>query len=141
MSKARKSAPGVVKKPHVNDEWEIVEEQLVHVELSGGIFQDDLSRSSDQGSAPFSKFVGLDTAEPFVQLGNQIFVGKYVDSVGTSLFFADDDAPRPVEENDPVFNAKAPVTKLKFECKTDKKLVLQRVFLQEKDAAVANASS
>ena len=50
-------------------EWETDEEgedQLVLVELFG-TFTDDLVKDTDLGA----KFIGLDTARPMVQLGNQ----------------------------------------------------------------------
>jgi hypothetical protein len=48
-----------------DDEWEVVDELLIHVDLAGNI---------DSGSAHHAnaKFVGLDTDNPIVQIGNQV---------------------------------------------------------------------
>ena len=107
-------------------EWETdEEEQLLQVELSG-FFQDDLSKNPSLGA----KFIGLDTKEPVVQLGSQVFAGKYTETVGTSVFFkvseGDDDVV-----DDPVFSGKA-AGSLEYICKTGRKLTLKRVFLNER---------
>lgn len=110
-----------------DDGWETEEEELVHVELSG-IFQDDLRRDPDL----VCKFIGLDREEPLVQLGNQIFSGRFEDTVGTSVFFkqgviSDEEAAK----KDPVFDRSSD-NKIDYLCKTDTKLVLKRVFLNAK---------
>ena len=106
-------------------EWETDEEELVHVELSG-IFQDDILRKPEV----ITKFVGLDSQEPIVQLGNQVFAGKYTEVVGTSVFFQVEDVTEE-DEVDPVFG-KPSDQKLNYLCKSGKKLVLKRVFLNKK---------
>ena len=125
MSEAKNKSEEIL-----DDDWEVVEEQLVHVELSGGIFQDDLK--SDPGIA--TKFVGLDTEQPVVQLGNQVFAGRFEDTIGTSVFFKRE--PVTAEEaarRDPVFDREAE-TKVEYVCKTSKKLVLKRIFLNAKSS-------
>ena len=49
-----------------DEEGEVEGQQLVLVELFG-TFTDDLIKDTDLGA----KFIGLDTARPMVQLGNQ----------------------------------------------------------------------
>lgn len=90
-------------------EWELVSEDLVHVELSG-IFQEDL-KQVQQGNVPV-KWVGLDTDQPIVQIGGQVFAGHHESTVGTSVILN--------QEGD-------------YVCKTDKKLVFKRVFLKPKE--------
>lgn len=120
-----------------SDSWETDEEQLVHVQLSG-IFQDDLAGNP----ALLTKFVGLDSAAPVVQIGNQVFAGQYENTLGTSVFFkaksddandGDDEAESEDKEEDPVFSPR-PQNKIEFVHKTDRKLVLKRVFLNKKKA-------
>ncbi len=110
-----------------DDGWETDEEQLVQVELSG-FFQEDLRNNLAAGHA---KFVGLDTDQPIVQLGNQIFAGKYTETVGTSVFFKASDQEE-AAAGDPVFSNKSSEP-LEFLCQTDRKLQLKRVFLSKRD--------
>jgi hypothetical protein len=51
-----------------DDEWEVVDELLVHVDLAG-IIQG--STTSD-GQQLNTKFIGLDTDRPIVQIGSQV---------------------------------------------------------------------
>ncbi len=126
--------------------WETEEEELVHVELSG-TFQDDIGRQP----GILTKLVGLDTERPIVQIGgqvrdlhfftsvvlyetscslSQVFEGKYVQSAGTSVFLRPSD--RDTEGADQVFD-KLPSKQVEYLCKTDKKLVLKRVFLNRRE--------
>ena len=57
-----------VDKDDDNDEWEVVDELLVHVDLAG-IIQG--STTSD-GQQLNTKFIGLDTDRPIVQIGSQV---------------------------------------------------------------------
>lgn len=115
------------------DDWETDDEQLVHVELSG-IFQDDLKKNPEL----LTKFVGIETDQPIVQLGNQVFAGKYEDVVGTTVFFksvpvnSEEQDPDDPNNPDPVFDSVGD-SKVEYFCKTEKKLLLKRVFLNKKD--------
>lgn len=112
-----------------DSEWETDEEeeeqQLLQVELSG-FFQDELGKNPNLEA----KFIGLDTTQPIVQLGGQVFAGKYTETVGTSAFFKatgyDDEVV-----DDPVFSRK-PAQSLEYLCQTGRKLALKRVFLNER---------
>lgn len=112
-----------------DDDWETDDEQLVHVQLSG-IFQDDLGRDP----SILTRFVGLDTARPIVQIGDQVFEGKYSHIVGTSVFLRT--AARDPERVDPVFD-RLPSKRVEYLCKTNKKLTLKRVFLKRKQTEQA----
>jgi general transcription factor 3C polypeptide 6 len=113
-----------------SDGWETEEEQLVQVELSG-FFQDDLSKNPKL----HTKFVGLDTEQPVIQLGNQVFAGKYTETIGTTVYFkASRTDSDDVDKADPVFDNK-PTEPVEYFCKTDRKLLLKRVFLGSKDTA------
>ena len=59
---------GAVTKDDSSDEWEVVDELLVHVELSG-IAQ---GGSAADGLRQNYKFIGLDTDRPIVQIGSQV---------------------------------------------------------------------
>lgn len=113
-----------------DSDWETDEEQLVHVHLAG-VFQDNDSKKFAPEEA---KFIGLDTQEPLVQIGNQVFAGKYQQVLGTSVFFkrkSDEDLND--DQEDPVFDT-LPKSELDYLAKTGKKLILKRVFIKEKPA-------
>ena len=78
------------------------------------------------------KFVEIASSQPVVQIGNQVFVGEYRDTVGTSSFFT---AAPPPPGTDPVFGQR-PGLSVAFHEKTNKKLVLKRVFLKPKESVV-----
>jgi len=134
------------------DEWEIDNEELLHVEING-IFQDILPSYETNGvsrdsSNEIVRFLGLDSSEPIAQIGGiaegegetssaTFFSGHYENTVGTSTFFTLEESH--LEENgaksDPVFFEESEIPKTKrarYICKSDKKLVLKRVFLNKK---------
>lgn len=122
-------------------EEEVLAEELVHVEING-IFQ-DLGTGAGSDLSAISKFVGLESEQPIVQIGNQVFAGTYEDCVGTSLFFTlgtsdreeaddDDDDQEGLSGAQKVFDNR-PKKKVEYLCKSDKKLVLKRVFLTPKN--------
>lgn len=134
-------------------EWVIDSEELLHVEING-IFQDILPSHNSknlptQSSDDVVRFLGLDTSEPIAQIGGTeegssaaFFSGHYENTVGTSTFFSVEDSY--LEENgsksDPVFfeDSGIPASKrARYICKADKKLVLNRVFLNKKADLVA----
>lgn len=80
------------------------DEKYFVVEFSGLI--DRLSIKEKLANA---KFIGLETAEPILQIDNCFFRGNFQDIVGTNITFDQKD--------------------LSFVAKTDKKLVMKRVFL------------
>ena len=132
---------GAVGGTGTGNEEEIVQDQeLVHVEING-IFQ-DLQTEDGQDLSDISKFIGLDTEQPIVQIGNQVFAGTFEDTIGTSLFFTLDDdqeeedlpaaaAAAQEEGKERVFD-NAPTKRVEYVCKADKKLILKRVFLTPK---------
>jgi hypothetical protein len=135
-----------------SDEWEVDNEELLHVEING-IFQDILpshettSNSSDD-SNDVVRFLGLDSSEPIAQIGgisqdqkevasSTFFSGHYENTLGTSTFFTFQESN--LEENgikdDSVFSELSEVTpakRVRYAYKADKKLVLKRVFLNQK---------
>ena len=75
---------------HFSDsDYETDEECLVQV---SGILQHNLGQlTTDQFS-----FLDIQSDRPLVTIGNQVFVGEYQDTVGTSVFFtqAENTTPR-----------------------------------------------
>ena len=51
-----------------DDEWEVVDELLIHVDLAG-IIQSSLTTDGQQLN---TKFIGLETERPIVQIGSQV---------------------------------------------------------------------
>jgi hypothetical protein len=52
-------------------DWELINDQFVHIELTGGILLDDIQRLAAEQRL-YSQFVDLDSNQPFLQLGNQV---------------------------------------------------------------------
>jgi hypothetical protein len=51
-----------------DDDWEVVDELLIHVDLAG-IIQGSLTTDGQQLN---TKFIGLETERPIVQIGSQV---------------------------------------------------------------------
>ena len=107
------------------------DECLIHVSVSG-ILQEDLSHlTTDQFS-----FLDIHSERPLVTIGNQVFVGEYQDTVGSSVFFTQCEN---TTARDQVFSRK-PGIEVKYFNLTRKKLVLKRVFLNKKNKPVIEKS-
>ncbi|GFW69255.1 uncharacterized protein TNCV_2366331 [Trichonephila clavipes] len=104
-----------------DSEYEI-EEALVLVELNGIIDADFLLQAQDQ-----SKFLGIETDEPILQIGNCLFKGEYEDTVGTVIVYEPTDTSK-TDASETIENS------YEFLCKTDKKLTMKRCFPREKNA-------
>jgi len=110
-----------------DSDYETDDECLIHVAVSG-ILQEDLSHlTTDQFS-----FLDIQSGRPLVTIGNQVFVGEYQDTVGTSVFFTQSEN---TTTRDQVFSRK-PGIEVKYLDSTRKKLVLKRVFLNKKNKPV-----
>ncbi|GAB0088603.1 hypothetical protein DMENIID0001_030600 [Sergentomyia squamirostris] len=75
------------------------------------------------------KIVGLESENPVIQINNKFFKGEYQDTIGTNLFFEQ-------EGNQPEFDAvfrKNPEKTYKYMTKTNKSLVMKRIFLESQD--------
>ncbi|CAB4055091.1 unnamed protein product [Lepeophtheirus salmonis] len=90
----------------MSSDWELEEEEYLHVEVS----------------------------EPVVQIGNQVFIGKFSWSLGSSVFFrhTEKSSTNFEEEVDSVFSHK-PQKPLEYFQKANKKLILKRIFLKKKE--------
>jgi len=106
-----------------DSDYELEEETLLHVEVAG-VLQEDLALTPD---TPI-RFIDLASANPLVQVGNQVFSGTYEDTVGTSLLFKQKENTDPVDD---VFGRHV-TTKVEYLDSTQKKLKLKRVFLKAK---------
>ena len=134
--------------------WEVVQEEYIHAKLSG-FYQDELFRTTTNISEPSEQqqqpkqsdfynlsnniqLVGLDTDEPILQIGKEVFAGNFEDSAETSVFFrCRQTTPRSTVDQireDPVFSRDLPNVQSTFECKTSKILRFKRVFLTAKES-------
>ena len=112
------------------NEWVTVEEQLVHIETSGLLLK---SKEPVNIESEVIHLVGLETAEPILQIGRQIFAGTYVDAPETSVFFRCSESTNPDSDPvDPAFPRNIPRLSAKLECQTNKKLNFKRIFLKPK---------
>ena len=116
-------------------DWTTVDEQFVHVDIHG-LYRDDVLKSFNTigetgdvtGDLSLFQLTGLETQEPILQIGRQVFAGTYSDSADTSVFFRCTAAEEPVE--DEVFSRVLSRLSAKLEWKTKKKLTFKRVFLK-----------
>lgn len=111
-----------------DSDYEVEDSVLLHVEASGVIHEDIVAINPDQIS-----FIQVDSENPLVQLGGQVYSGEYEDTVATSLFFTQTENPLSADETatDPVFGRHVPIN-VEFLDSTRKKLKLKRVFLKPK---------
>ena len=149
-----KNRPQTVSRSHQEtsedeDHWEVIQEQFIHAKLSG-LYKDELFReaSSDNKTSDYTaltiQIAGLDSDEPILQIGNEIFAGTFEDSPETSVFFRCTEANPHLDqtkEQDPVFSRDLPTTKSTFECKTSKVLRFKRVFLSPKEPTTQDTNN
>ena len=113
-----------------DNEWVTVEEQLVYIETSGLLLK---SKEPVNIESEVIHLVGLETAEPILQIGRQIFAGTYVDAPETSVFFrCSESSNSDSDPVDPAFPRNIPRLSAKLECQTNKKLNFKRIFLKPK---------
>jgi general transcription factor 3C polypeptide 6 len=98
---------------------ETVEEQYILVEFAGNTGSDALNQENVS-----IKVLGMETDEPIIKIGNQLYEGKYYDTIGTELFFTEAEGEPP---SDTLFDTKLE-KKLEFYGKTNTKLVVSRAF-------------
>lgn len=102
-----------------DDFIETAEEQFVLVEFAGNTGSDALNQENVS-----MRVLGIETEQPIIQIGNQLYHGKYYDTIGTELFFNEIEAEPP---SDPLFSVKLD-KKLQLYGKTNTKLVISRAF-------------
>lgn len=126
---------------HKEEDWITVDEQFVHVDING-LYRDDVLKfctsTTTEGEAGDTgeersqfQLTGLETQEPILQIGRQVFAGTYSDSADTSVFFRCTAAEESTE--DEVFSRVLSGLSAKLEWKTKKKLTFKRVFLKPVD--------
>ena len=126
---------------HKEEDWITVDEQFVHVDING-LYRDDVlefcTSTTTEGEAGDTgeersqfQLTGLETQEPILQIGRQVFAGTYSDSADTSVFFRCTAAEESTE--DEVFSRVLSGLSAKLEWKTKKKLTFKRVFLKPVD--------
>ncbi len=101
------------------EDEETVEERYILVEFAGNTGSDALNQESMS-----IRVLGVETEEPIIKIGNQLYEGKYYDTIGTELFFTEAEGEPP---SDTLFDAKLE-KKLEFYGKTNTKLVVSRAF-------------
>ena len=155
MKKTQTSKKRYQEESEEENHWEVVQEEYIHAKLSG-FYQDELFRTTTNISEPSEQqqqpkqsdfynlsnniqLVGLDTDEPILQIGKEVFAGNFEDSAETSVFFrCRQTTPRSTVDQireDPVFSRDLPNVQSTFECKTSKILRFKRVFLTAKESS------
>lgn len=98
---------------------ETLEEEFILVEFAGNTGSDALNQENMS-----IKVLGIETDQPIIKIGNQLYEGKYYDTIGTELFFTEAEGEPP---SDTLFDAKLE-KKLEFHGKANTKLVVSRAF-------------
>ena len=135
-----KTEIGLQNQEEEDSDWVTVDEQFVHVEING-LYRDDVLKSCSSNTGNGSseacddqnlfQLTGLETSEPILQIGRQVFAGVYSDSADTSVFFRCSESENTAE--DEVFSQIFSRLSAKLEWKTKKKLTFKRVFLKPHD--------
>lgn len=98
---------------------ETIEESYILVEFAGNTGSDALNQENVSIAV-----LGIETDQPIITIGNQLYEGKFYDTIGTELFFTEVDGGQP---SDTLFDTKLE-KKLEFYGKTNTKLVVSRAF-------------
>ena len=126
------------------EDWIVVDEEFVHVEVNG-LYRDDVLKSCTTASAAavdeagvpsdpsLFQLTGLETTEPILQIGRQVFAGTYSDSADTSVFFRCTATEEDSAEDEVFSRFVLSRLSAKLEWKTKKKLTFKRVFLKPLD--------
>jgi len=101
----------------------LTEEMYVLVEFAGNMGDDALKQENAS-----VRITGIDTGQPLVQIGNQLYAGEFSETFGTELIFTEVDNNDAV---DPVFETQLE-KRLAYVAKTAKKLVIKRAFATPK---------
>ncbi len=81
------------------------------------------------------KTIDIDSANPVIQIGNRFYKGEYINNVGTYLFFEQQQQQEFKENTEPGSDKEAvggESTKSVYSGKSFKKLVLNRLFIEER---------
>lgn len=97
------------------------EEILVYMDFNSKV-EDDLFSTDKE-----FKIIGIDSDEPVLQLGNQVFQGEWKNTLGTHVMFEEGDCIR----SDPLFS-EPPEKQMYYASKTDKILHMSRIFVNSK---------
>lgn len=106
-----------------------IEEELVYIKFDS-LFDKELFNPSVN-----FKLIGLDEDEPIVQLGAQVFTGKWETAAGTCTFFEEDPD---YKSDDPIFNPPSK-TNVKYATSTRKVLRMHRTVLKKKTDEVTDS--
>ena len=88
----------------------------------------DDANYSQQFSEKF-KTIDIESKNPIIQIGSRFYKGEYTNNIGTFLFF-EQQSKKATEENNT--NTDSIELKSEYSGKSFKKLVLNRLFIEEK---------
>lgn len=110
----------------MSDEYEeIVEESLLLIEFAGNTGDDALNQDNNVSI----KILGVESEQPIIQMGKQLYRGEYQDTLGTELFFREVPGDH---TSDSLFDSKLD-SKLEYCGKTNKKIVVHRAFVEARE--------
>jgi general transcription factor 3C polypeptide 6 len=105
----------------MEEDWE---EEVIFVEFGGLVDQQWPGMLGQK-----CKIVGIDSDQPVLQFGPNIFTGSYSDSLGSKVMFELQSS-----HSDQATNEQDQPDSLKYLCCTDKILSMQRVFTSKKES-------
>lgn len=108
-----------------SDEDNEPEESLVILQFT----DIDDANYSQQFSNKF-KTIDIEGKNPIIQIGNRFFKGEYTNNIGTYLFF---EQKRPNTEESVETTNSSDSVKSAYSGKSFKKLILNRLFIEEKN--------
>lgn len=115
----------------MEDEYEeTVEESLLLIEFTGNTGDDAINQENNVSM----KILGVESEEPIIQIGKQLYRGEYQDSLGTELFFREVEGEH---STDTLFDTKMK-KKLEYCGKTNKKILIHRAFVENRESNAAS---
>ena len=98
-------------------------------------------------------YINLDSKNPIIQIGNRLYNGEYVNNIGTYLFFRESTSSsssssttahvangnqNELIDNNSKESSSSKAASYNYEGKTFKKLILTRLFVEEKENVVSS---
>jgi len=110
------------------DEWKLIEEEYVAIDLIG-LIKSNVLEECDKNEI---KLIGLFDDQPMMQIGKTFFIADREEVPGTNVVFQIEKRTDPVESDDDENSAltdKSPQHKIELNCLTRKKLVMRQCSL------------
>lgn len=116
------------------DEWELVEDDYVCLDLVG-LIEGDILKKCERNQI---KLIGMFEEHPVLQIGKTYFVGSQKEVIGTNVFFQIQDSVDENSDEEQFLPTDMKLTpKVKFHCMSRKKLVMEQAFIKKKNISTS----